>query len=45
MAGYDSGYLYEYQFDEKKSLLRCEEIPNAEDLEINSYLRMYVRPF
>lgn len=37
MGQYDSGYVYEIKFGPSKDIL-CTPIPQAEDLEINSYL-------
>lgn len=36
MGGYDCGYVYEIQFG--KTDIICTPIPNAEDLEMNSYM-------
>ncbi|XP_055921167.1 cilia- and flagella-associated protein 44 [Eupeodes corollae] len=37
MAGYDAGYVYEVKFGEEEPI-RCTIIPEADDIEINSYL-------
>lgn len=37
MGEYDCGYVYEIQFGKSTEII-CTPIPNAEDVEINSYL-------
>lgn len=36
MAGYDAGYIYEYDFD-MEGPIKCTPIPMAENVEINSF--------
>uniref|UniRef100_A0A1B0CQZ1 Uncharacterized protein n=1 Tax=Lutzomyia longipalpis TaxID=7200 RepID=A0A1B0CQZ1_LUTLO len=38
MSGDECGYLYEYKFNEEFNPVKCITIPEAEDLEIRSYL-------
>lgn len=41
MGQYDCGYVYEFKF-ESDDAMQCTPIVDAEDLEINCYLYLYV---
>lgn len=43
MAGYDAGYIYEYQMHQTSEIpFRFKMIDDADDLEISSYIYKYV---
>lgn len=39
MAGYDAGYIYEYDFRQENPAC-CTAIPEGDDIEINSYIQL-----